>query len=74
MSVVNVREKVGEDHDFMYRVYILIFFRLLVKYGNNGIFIYYPSLLLLIVGAIWKQLNFYILFIIITSKSGLIKL
>ena len=69
-----VREKVEEDHDFMYRVYILIFFRLLVKYGNNGIFIYYPSLLLLIVGAIWKQLDFYILFIIITSKSGLIKL
>ena len=52
MSVVNVREKVEEDHDFMYRVYILIFFRLLVKYGNNGIFIYYPSLLLLKVGSL----------------------
>ena len=34
-----VREKVEEDHDFIYRIYILRFFGLWVRYGNNGIFI-----------------------------------
>ena len=49
-----VREKVEEDHDFIYRIYILRFFW--------------------IVGEIWKQWDFYIVSIIINSKSGLIKL
>ena len=47
-----VREKVEEDHDFIYRVYILRFFGLWVRYGNNGLFIYYPSLLILKVGSL----------------------
>ena len=34
-----VREKVEEDHDFIYRIYILRFFGLWVRYGNNAIFI-----------------------------------
>ena len=47
-----VREKVEEDHDFIYRIYILRFFGLCVRYGNNGIFIWYPSLLIIKVGSL----------------------
>ena len=47
-----VREKVEEDHGFIYRVYILSFFGLWVTYGNNGLFIYYHSLLILKVGSL----------------------
>ena len=32
-----VREKVEEDRDFIYRIYILRFFGLWVRCGNNGI-------------------------------------
>ena len=46
-----VREKVEEDHDFIYRIYILRFFGLWVSCGNNGLFIYWPSLLILKVGS-----------------------
>ena len=46
-----VREKVEEDYDFIYKVCILRFFGLWVACGNNGLFIYCLSLLILKVGS-----------------------
>ena len=47
-----VREKVEEDYGFIYRVCILRIFGLWVACGNNGLFIYCPSLLILKVGSL----------------------
>ena len=46
-----VRKKVEEDYGFIYRVSILRFFGLWVACGNNGLFIYCSSLLILKVGS-----------------------
>ena len=67
-----VRENVEEDHDFIYRVYILRYFGLWVRYGNNGLFIYYPSLLILKVGSLsYNTLKKFILYDVTSQKMTL---